>query len=394
MALKTCIAYFSLNSLSTTTSVTKSSSSSLPHIFLCPSLLNQTKFPLFKEYFEGSKNLINPCITKIDEKTINCTSFVKRTLIGFCIHISYNFTELKKYKINHLAVKHFYLRFHYHVIPNSNVKLFLIPSNEIKDTDDNDIILTGMKPALTTLLPNALTVIRINELFKVSKDKQKQTLNIGTYEKFVETNDYLTCIDKIYENEITKANCSERIFVSFKQKLNNEYTNVTFANSPCSLNAAKIAKIYCESLEADANFYLVDISTLSNYKLPKFLANHSTAGNVIITFRGMLKRTTLYTRKTEIWKLISDIGGTFSLYTGFTFLSILETIAFFSSSKLRQSATQDEQTLMERKNPPLKFPFPTKQLNKSAKILKQRASNVYKIFKKVESSDEKRLQTI
>uniref|UniRef100_A0AC34FAU1 Uncharacterized protein n=1 Tax=Panagrolaimus sp. ES5 TaxID=591445 RepID=A0AC34FAU1_9BILA len=194
--------------------------------------------------------------------------------------------------------------------------MFLIPFNDT--FYDNDVTLTGMKPPLTTLLPNALT----------------------------------------------------------------ENTNVKFANTPCSLAAAKKAKLYCEPLEPDANFYLADVSSLSNYELPKMLTKYSTAGNVIVTFRGMLKRTTLYTRKTEIWKLISDIGGTFSLYTGFTFLSILETIAFFSSSRLRKSATQDEQTLMERKNPPIRFPIQSKKIKKAAESLKQKTKNVWKRFKK------------
>lgn len=109
-------------------------------------------------------------------------------------------------------------------------------------------------------------------------------------------------------------------------------------------------------------------------------------GNVIIMSRSVQKRSTVYSIKGENWKLASesvlvgnnpnslpgDIGGSFALYVGFTFISIVETTAFFFSRKLRRVIAKDDQTLIERKNPPIKFPCRSRRIINQVSVIQQR----------------------
>ncbi|KAI1711142.1 translocon-associated protein (TRAP), alpha subunit domain-containing protein [Ditylenchus destructor] len=98
-------------------------------------------------------------------------------------------------------------------------------------------------------------------------------------------------------------------------------------------------------------------------------AVHET--DLVVMMRDVISRDTVYTPKAEYWKLMSELGGTLSLYVGFTVMSLLEAIAFFAVPQVRKDALQDEETLMTRKNPRIKD-FPT--------ILRSLTDSVFKRF--------------
>ena len=116
-------------------------------------------------------------------------------------------------------------------------------------------------------------------------------------------------------------------------------------------------------------------------------------GNVIIMSKAIQRKSTIFSIKGENWKLTSeyihiywyqrierpipgDIGGSLALYVGFTFMSIVETVAFFVSKRLRKVIVKDNQTLIERKNPPIKFPCRSQKILNRVSLLRQRIKNI------------------
>ncbi|KAE9550825.1 hypothetical protein FO519_005953 [Halicephalobus sp. NKZ332] len=182
----------------------------------------------------------------------------------------------------------------------------------------------------------------------------------------------------MYENYVRifkDSNCPKSIFAL---PSNDSRIPVPVGYSSCSLELFKKVQQICNYQNRETAIYLTDSSPVGSYTEDYFVNQWTHQGNVIIMSKAIQKRSTTYSIKGENWKLASDIGGTFALYVGFTFMSVVETVAFFVSKKLRKLIADDDQTLMERKNPPIKFPC------LSQRIL-DRVSFVRKLQEKIKS---------
>uniref|UniRef100_A0A7E4V4Z7 Histone domain-containing protein n=1 Tax=Panagrellus redivivus TaxID=6233 RepID=A0A7E4V4Z7_PANRE len=118
------------------------------------------------------------------------------------------------------------------------------------------------------------------------------------------------------------------------------------------------------------------MSVFENFEPPDFYNDGAIFGNLEVAMHTTRSRVMYSTIKPQAWKLASDIGGTLSLYTGFTLMGIVETLFFLCSSNLRNLAAEDEQTAVERKNPPIVNPLEKPTIKKFRKKTKRTITTV------------------
>uniref|UniRef100_A0A915CV76 Uncharacterized protein n=1 Tax=Ditylenchus dipsaci TaxID=166011 RepID=A0A915CV76_9BILA len=135
----------------------------------------------------------------------------------------------------------------------------------------------------------------------------------------------------------TPPNCTSEIYTDLFAETDQDFASVNYGVCKCALQRADLAIARCKN---DIVFNRIEVeSTINNY-----------GGNNQDIPRW---RPTPISKQSEIF--IGELGGSLSIYIGFTVMSLVEAVAFFAVPQLRKDALLDEETMMERKNPPIKI---------------------------------------
>ncbi|KAL3124670.1 hypothetical protein niasHT_009257 [Heterodera trifolii] len=135
-----------------------------------------------------------------------------------------------------------------------------------------------------------------------------------------------------------------------------EFTNVTFDSSNdirCALKRSLRAQQNCRD-ERVHNRFTVETAI---YTRNAAEGNESTptTPNLHIYPGEVVMQETLHQLRSNVWKMTSEFGGTLTLYLGFSLMSFLEAIIFFTVPKVRHNEQiLDEREKSERKHPPIR----------------------------------------
>ncbi|KAI1730741.1 translocon-associated protein (TRAP), alpha subunit domain-containing protein [Ditylenchus destructor] len=179
---------------------------------------------------------------------------------------------------------------------------------------------------------DSYNVIEIVELLKIEHPDAKQS-----------SKSYESCLWDYYSNISQTINCTDEVYANMYAEKEADYIDITYNISQCSLEKANKAMKNCIS---DPKFTRQEVeSAISNddvdeeTKRINFITGiHET--DLVVMMRDVIARDTVYSPKAEYWKLMSELGGTLSLYVGFTVMSLLEAIAFFAVPQVRKDALQ------------------------------------------------------
>ncbi|KAI3420213.1 hypothetical protein GPALN_003531 [Globodera pallida] len=137
-----------------------------------------------------------------------------------------------------------------------------------------------------------------------------------------------------------------------------EFSNVTYSSSDvqCALERSLRAQQNCRE-ERVHNRFTVEtaIYTRSDADGDADDGRAPSTPNLHIYPGDVVMQETLHQLRSNVWKMTSEFGGTLALYLGFSLMSFLEALIFFTVPKVRlNEQIMDEVEKSERRHPPTK----------------------------------------